>query len=322
MFARSSFTQPGFIHKSVILYDGPFQIHNTDFYNFRQDFDSSGKIIPGSDIPLEVIGGHEKLTNLTSGLRFINSVNLKVKMNNSKGDKSPESGITSNLKDLDGTLAGRNNGAVFVGNYGFGTYLGSNEGCTTSSEFPGFKICLKEMATGTLRVARSKYDASLVSYVRRSDGIESLTSSDFNLMNLPKGDECWFPDHNAPTPSTCGFPGNTKTLLPDPHKHQYEVLLYDQNERPNEISFQYFNPNGRDVSPVFKIDIKRQGCNLNNANQKFNTNSFNSSNESAFYVEGSVIYFKINATEKFWAIGNSSEIKSNETVGEVILRCP
>lgn len=139
----------------VIMYDGPFEVHNTDFLNFSTL--PEYRVINGverniSHIPFVAIAGARKLTNFTSGLRFQPEPYYRMHLHdedNTLYQYQLQRLSQNSIKDLDGTLSGVNGGAYISANRSLAILPESN--CIDGENtLKNFKVCPNNFTEGVL----------------------------------------------------------------------------------------------------------------------------------------------------------------------------
>jgi hypothetical protein len=102
----------------VVMYDGPFEVYNTDFINFstqREEYTKpNGQKIHSTYIPFTTIGGTNKYTNIVSNLYFDPDPIYRVHLEDP--DFTRERGYLGNssVRDLDGSLSGTGQEQILV----------------------------------------------------------------------------------------------------------------------------------------------------------------------------------------------------------------
>lgn len=143
------------IKAGVIMYDGPFEVHNTDFINFSTEPEiyehNNGVIEDTTSVPFVAIAGARKLTNFTSGLSFSPEPYHRVFMYDESKLGHLQRLTQNSIRDLDGTLIDNGVPGFIAGKYSLGvdTQSNCNLGGTT---FNNFFICPENYSEGVLNV--------------------------------------------------------------------------------------------------------------------------------------------------------------------------
>lgn len=115
----------------VVLYDGPFEVHNSHFLNYstsaRTYVRSNGQTVNSTIVPFTTTGGSNKFTNLVSGLSFnpdpIYRVHVEDSNENSEARQLLANGV---IRDLDGSLTGTGLNSVVTATRSLGVRSQSN----------------------------------------------------------------------------------------------------------------------------------------------------------------------------------------------------
>lgn len=133
----------------IALYDGPFELDGIDFLNYPSELSfraSDGKEI--TPVPVGIAGGTEAFMNVSRRVRFYPEPVLKIAV--------PDYTNAALLRDLDGSFAGRNYGAVLVGRRSLGILPASN--CQTgSSVYRNMAICPPEYRETSFNIFDGEY---------------------------------------------------------------------------------------------------------------------------------------------------------------------
>jgi hypothetical protein len=141
----------------VVLYDGPVEVHNTNFLNFstqKTSYSINGETLNSTVIPFTGIGGTNKFMNFTSGLFFspepVHRMHLQSVL---EFQRDRQNLGNQAVRDLDGTLAGTNSGRVLVGTRSLG--VANSSGCIEGDDSHyNFKICPASYTEGSIDFMR------------------------------------------------------------------------------------------------------------------------------------------------------------------------
>lgn len=296
----------------VIIYDGPFEIHNTDFLNF-DTAEYSVNYTYYYDIPMMSIGGAQKFVNVTSGLHFKPRPYQKAYLfdENTTYNSSTESGAhilgESMIRDLDGTLIGNQGGGYLTGKTSLG--ITDQLDCEDGGEvFHNYKICpqtVKENAVINMRIKSIGYGQETFNpYVvrRKSDG----------KLNLEK--EFWSQALN-------GELRNIKYNISTDPEEVYELLtdkefleiIRPANDPKNghfleaSLSSEMNGDNSNFNTALIKYVSYGNNCILENSTRKLSLHQLKESRETAYYRNGTDLYVKLIPNRKFNFMNNSPE---------------
>lgn len=283
----ATFPKRRFESSGVILYDGPFEVHNTDFINYGDYSLELGRPF----VPFTTIGGERKLTNLVSGLHFDPEPSLLVSYD--KEGETRQALSVSMIRDLDGSLIG--SPGLLTGIKSQGVLNDSN--CQEADErFEDHYRCptyYKEHTFALMSFPRSNPRNTIVAR-RLSDGklnldkdawndLSSMMNINFNVANNDNAD--------------------------------YEVLSL---KRPNPLAppsgFSHhevaMNSERLGSNPYFEMGVIRlkgygNNCKLVNSAvpdfilRKSTVNALRQSPTSGYHSNGNQFYFKVVPTKQF-----------------------
>ncbi len=285
IIAESKRGSPFGMH-AINLYDGPFELENTYFYNARL-------------FKFDGVGGAGKFSNIVKGLKFFGDQPKQLASifeNCSSG--------ASVLIDIDGSLI--NKPGILVDNIGFG---GATSGCVPDSKFVNFNICPLDMSLAILHVDWYNNNSFKFKLRRSSDGVTLGPGTD-NAMSRDK-------NVAVMANAIMTYPDRTiYEILP------YDDGLYQGrrfNAQPLDIKF-FGNRHG--VNGIVSINMEKGGCTVN-ADRKENEDQLKSSGNTSYYVNGSMVYIKFVANELLHLISNGNYNRlSQEHQSMRTITCP
>ncbi len=272
----------------IVIYDGPFEIHHSDFLDFStaeetyvlQQGSVSGTEVEATTVPIITTGGTNKFTNLVSDIHFnpspIHRIHTQSKSEEPRAIQSLGNAV---VRDLDGTFSGRRSGRVITGYRSLAITPESN--CEDGGEvFYNFKLCPSEYKEGSLTFMRWGGNASpwgTPFIVRRSDGIYSYTKDEWSQ----------FPYHPNNLFATASGFNYTYELLP---YYDYKTDKQYGTKAHMDANHENFAP----VSPIVKIVAYGTNCKLEEgAIQVPNIASLKRATSTAYYTNGSDFYVRI-----------------------------
>jgi cell migration-inducing and hyaluronan-binding protein len=238
----------------IVLYDGPFEIHNSDFLDYstqpRNYTLSDGTIVPATVIPFITTGGTNKFTNYVNGIRFnpepYYRAHLEDPSENMRGIQYLGNFV---LRDLDGSLTNSEPGSIIVGVRSMGA--SAQSGCVSGGEkFYNMKICPPNYAEGSITYMRwggggAPWGTPFL--VRRSDGQYTYEKDEWNQLTG------W--NHPNNLFALANHQGVSYELLPL-HKYTTDVLVGTKAHM--DANFEQSGVN----SPVIKIVAYGTNCRL------------------------------------------------------------
>lgn len=262
----------------ITLYDGPFEVHDSDFLNFSSSEET--RVINGRSeittyVPFTSTGGTNKYVNFTSGLSFdpepINRMHMHSKAE--RWRETPMLG-NSNIRDMDGSLTGVV-GALVVGERS----LGKNNTCIDGGEtLKNHLVCPATYTEGSFNYMRwggpvSPWSTPFV--VVRADNETNYPIQEWNsISSLP---------NNAF--ATANSIGQMYKLLP---RFQYDYDNSIGTTARLEANTESENP----ITPIIQIVAYGYNCHLDGDAIEVNsisdlyqaTNTSYYSNGERFYV--------------------------------------
>jgi len=267
----------------VVLYDGPFEVHDTEFLNFSTTAETytkpSGQVIQIPVVPFTSIGGTSKFTNFTSNLKFHPDPIYRMHLLDASDVHDRHLLGTAAIRDLDGSLSGAAPGSLVVSNRSLG-FTNSDNCIDAPSTFHNFKICPPGHIEGGFAFMRWGGNASPWGthfIIRRSDGALSMPISEW-------GQIAWMPHNFFFTTNSSNY---IFEILP---RYQYE---YD---RDNGVSPRV-NANSESnnpITPIIKFVAYGKNCILIEGAVKMNSlAALYSATEPSYYTDGADFYMRI-----------------------------
>jgi hypothetical protein len=279
----------------VILYDGPFEVHNTDFLDFSTEYEdyrrANNQLINSTVVPFTSVGGSKKYTNVTSGLRFspepIYRAHLYDPVGNGNVHISHRSYLgASTIRDLDGTLSNTIGGRLIVG--GRSMSAAPAYGCVSGGEsLYNFKVCPAKFSENYFVFSRWGDNPWATSFiVARNDGVFSFPKSEWTYMRGVPGYQ---------------IPHNTFTM-PNSTQYEYELLpRYDyKHDKDTNAWLRVTTSTEREHPqiPVVKIVAYGKNCHLlGDAQSKSSLAQLRAATTTSYFSEGENFYVKIYPTE-------------------------
>lgn len=285
----------------MLLYDGPFEIHHSDFIDFStspESYNVNGNNKNTTVIPFIATGGTNKFINVTSDLYFAPEPYNRMHLE-SETERQYAAFLLGNstVRDLDGSLAGTaGSPKVLVGKRSLGitNYSGCTDGGTT---FAQFKICPANYTEGSFNFMR--WDSwpgawSTPFITRRSDG----------ALNFEKNEWSMFPSQFANN--------NVFALVPN-QNFTYEILPYYQYETDRAYNVKpTFDSNfeTRNVNvPVVKMVAYGNNCKLEDgAIQVTSLNALKAQTATSYFTQGKDFYVRVFPHNKWTPIKTDPQV--------------
>lgn len=175
---------------AMILYDGPFEIHNSHFLNYSTEDESytkaNGQTFDSTVIPFTSTGGSNKFTNLVSGLSFYPEPKYRANLEDANVNYNARQFLANSvIRDKDGSLSGTGVESVITGTRSMGVRPQDN--CVENNpQLHNFKVCPANYTEGSLAFMRwgspyaSPWGTPFV--VQRSDGQTSYPINEWNSI--------------------------------------------------------------------------------------------------------------------------------------------
>ncbi len=292
-FANAS--QSRYRRNGMVMYDGPFEIHNTEFLNFSTQTESysfpNGQTYNSTVVPFTSTGGTNKYTNLVSGLSFspepIHRIHVESRDEN---PRSTQMLGTGSIRDLDGTFTNDGPGVVVAGR---SLGITPSSGCEDGGEkFYNYKLCPEDYTEGAfyfMTWGTSQLSPWITPFnVRRSDNV-------YNYDQIEWGNYWNKPNNLFNTEKT----GN----------YLYELMPYKQyayhkekNASPR-VEFNHEFEEGE--SPIVKFHAYGNNCRLDDSEAQFDDypelkpievqslSELQSTEEHAYYTDGEDFYVRL-----------------------------
>ena len=298
----------------MVLYDGPFEIHNSDFLNFSTT--AKTRVINGqtentTHIPFTSTGGSNKFTNIVSGLHFSPAPLHRVHMLG-ENEFYYQRQILGNaiIRDLDGSFIEDSGPGIVIGKRSLGLLPDTN--CSDGADtFKNFKVCESSHTEGSLAFMRwespqaSPWATPFV--VRRSD----------NKYNYPKSE--WG--------SLIGLPNNLFATV-NSTDYSYEILPMFSYQMDQAIGAQTkLDANTEStapIAPIVKIIAYGNNCSLGlDAIEVQSKNDLLSATETSFYSRGEEFYVRVipKDTWQMITVSNQTMARDLRTIGRYPISC-
>lgn len=235
----------------VVMYDGPFEVHQTEFLDFSTQaefYNLYGNEINATMVPFTATGGTNKFINVVSGLSFEPEPIHRMHVLGELDNLNTRHLLTANaIRDLDGSLTNEGPG-VITAKWSVGVLPRHN--CSSGGEsFKNFLICPESYTESVFYFMR--WDSPYVSpwatpfIVLRSDGVTNFPHEIWSNV--------YYRPHNA-------------AAVTNSDKSVMEVLPFYQFEKDRslnvrarvELSTEKLNPK----LPIFKIVAYGNNCKL------------------------------------------------------------
>lgn len=298
-------------HAGVIVYDGPFEVHNTDFINFTTSSIEAGELSGGNytpyNIPIMSIGGARKFVNYTSGLNFSpepyhraylfdQDTDIQV----TAGHKLPQlHNGESMIRDLDGTLIGNNNGGYITGIGSLG--IKNSMGCQDGSErLHNYYVCASSVKENIISVQRIGNGGSgqqpINPYLvrRQSDGALSLPKDLWQNVIDEKYRNLKF--------NASRDPMDVYHMLT---QKQYKQLKNGGHHLELGIASELNGTHPEFETAIIRINEFGSNCRLDEAAQKNGLNHLRQSEQTAYYSQGNNLFVKLVPNAKFKDMNNT-----------------
>jgi hypothetical protein len=281
----------------ITLYDGPFEVHNSDFLNFSTEEQTrviNGKTEITSYVPFTSTGGTNKYVNYVSALNFSPEPLHKMHIH-SKVQRWRETPMLGNsaIRDMDGSLTGTP-GSIVVGERS----LGADSRCTPGgASFENHLVCAPSYTEGAMNYMRWGGPVSpwATPYIAlRSDGEVNYPIEEWNsISSVPNN-----------TIATANGSSYSYKILP---KFQYK---YDKDIGTTariEANTESENP----VQPVLQIVAYGYNCELNDDAIRVNSiQELFSSNQTSYYSNGERFYVRLIPHERWRMYSDNPYIQS------------
>ena len=262
----------------ITLYDGPFEVHGSDFINFSTTEQSrviNGRSEVTTYVPFTSTGGTNKYVNFTSDLEFTPEPIHRIHTH-TRAERSRETPMLGNssMRDLDGTLTGIPGGMV-IGERS----LAQDHRCSPGGiTYKNHLLCDATFTEGSFTYMRwggpvSPWSTPYVAV--RSDGVSNYPINEWNsLLALP---------NNAIT-----TPNSTNKLIKLLPRYQF----YYDNQIGTTAKIEANSESENPISPIIKIVAYGYNCELDDDAIRVNsigalysaTHTSYYSNEEDFYV--------------------------------------
>jgi hypothetical protein len=274
----------------IVIYDGPFEIHNSDFFDYSTAPEtrilSNGTQINSSIIPITSTGGSQKFTNLISQVRFSPEPYNRMFLLDMEESwhNSALLGHTS-IRDLDGSFANTSNGSVIVGKDSLG--ITSQSGCFSGGEkFKNLSICPANYKEAVVEFSSTLNALGTAFAIRRSDGALSVMHNKWSNISSRPNHLFSIADHS----------NLIYELLPLQQFEYYRSRNAKMNMRINSESLNF-------SFPIIKINGFGKNCALKDGANKVNQLSqLYTQASTSYYSSGSEFYVRLLPTHKWQMI--------------------
>ena len=269
----------------AVLYDGPFEFFNVDFYNFDAQGPNTLTINDPTPIPFYSIGGSDKVTNLVRSLRFIPNVQYKALLEKHVNDPWVDKFLSNSIRDLDGSFLGTA-GAVIVPD----SDVSAATNCTRQTPFGGFRVCPPGTRVGSMSVTSLKHG-----------GFASVQFP-YLIRKINKATGAYFESH---TPQDIAMVGNNSGtflnrkihIAREENSFAYEVHVKKDMtglSKVGDLDLTWFSEGDSSVSPMFKLVGYGGNCRLLGAPAYSSLSELNTAPGSGYYSHRSSFFYKIN----------------------------
>lgn len=281
----------------MVLYDGPFEIHNSDFLDFsvasRQCTKPNGSSVDCTVVPFTSTGGSNKFINLVSGLRFnpepIHRAQLEDASVDPRGSQMLANAV---IRDSDGSLSGTGVNSVIVGKRSLGKTKGDK--CVSGgTSLYNFDVCPSSYTEGSLAFMRwgSPYASPWATpfVVMRNDGATNYPIEKWN--------------------SSVYWPNNLFATSNNPY-YSYSILPKYQYEKDRQIGATARLDSNTESSspniPLVKIVAYGNNCRLlDGAEQATSISDLKSKTVTSYYSDGEDFYVRIIPINRWFPISDS-----------------
>lgn len=282
----------------ITLYDGPFEVHSSDFLNFSTTEEK--RLINGREeivsyVPFTSTGGHNKLVNVVSDLDFAPEPFFRLH-SHSKTERWRETPIlvNSSIRDLDGSLTGKI-GGILVGKRS----LALDNRCQEAGEtFKNHFLCDETFTEGSLSFMRWGGGANAFRtpfVVRREDGLINFPIEEWGSIRFLSNNIFTTPDNTS----------QMLTLLPY-YQYHYDHSRGTTARIQATAEFPGANP------PILNIKAYGYNCSLNNgALEVQSLDDLYAATQTSYYSNEEHFLVRVIPTQRWRAYTDSPYIKSN-----------
>jgi len=283
----------------MVMYDGPFEVHNTDFVGYStipRMTEIRNSTYDTVVVPFTSTGGTNKYTNFSSGLSFSPEPLHRIHVQSEHIYKDRQYLHSGTLRDLDGTLTGRGPGSIAVAKRSLAITAQSD--CTEGGDsFHNFVLCSSNHTEGSFNFMKwgGPVSAWSTPYIaRRNDGVFTYPKNEWNYVKYS--------------------PNNVFSTV-NSHDFTYEVLPYDQyyddvdkGVTPQvEANSESENP----FSPVVKFIAYGKNCRLGDDAVEVNSvQELYTQNHTAYYTDGEDFYMRLLPNERWRMFSDAQFIQA------------
>jgi len=284
----------------MTLYDGPFEIHNSDFLDFSTSASTytldNGNVVNSTVIPFTPTGGTSKYTNFVSGLRFSPEPIYRAHLEDPdvKGERSYLN--FSRIRDLDGSLSGTGRNSIIVGKRSLGYSASSN--CMDPGEsLHNYMVCPSSYTESSLDFMRWGGDSNpwkTPFVVMREDGKTIYPISEWNYIK----------NHPNSTFSLANSETLMYKLLP---KYEYAEDVAAGTSARLEANAEVENAQ----IPIVEIVAYGRNCQLGDgAVEVSSLIALRNQEVSSYYSRGEKFYVKVVPEERWRMLGDDPQIRA------------
>lgn len=288
----------------VVIYDGPFEIHNSDFVDFSTYPETftllNGSTVNSTVIPFTATGASNRMLNIVKGLTFSPNPVYRMHLEDPNVNVAERNFLANaGIRDLDGSLSNSEPGSVVVGTKSLGVTQQSN--CYDGGEdLYNFKVCPPDYTEGSMTFMR--WDGSVSPWVtpfivRRIDGAMNYSRSEWAQL--------------------LGFANNV-FAIPSSSQYSFELLPYYQYIEDRSYSaFAKMDANteiSNPQMPIVKIIAYGNNCRLGEDAIRVNSvNELRNQTRTAYFSTGDQFFVKIVPNERWMMIEDSPLVTATST---------
>jgi hypothetical protein len=295
-FYAKSYSSGRQFKTGIVIYDGPFEIHHSDFLDYSTEHETYNSVDNSTIIPITLTGGTNKFANVTSGLYFNPNPIYRAYIQDSDETPKARQGLgNATIRDLDGTLAGNNQHSLLVGTRSLSVKAETN--CQEAGDLlHNFKICPGSHTEGSFTFMRWSHGPIYVSpwwtpfIVKRDDGAINYLKSEWSL----------FPNFAN---NLFAVPNNQNSSFEILPYYQYEIDRSLQANAHIDVNYEVQNPN----SPVVKIIAYGNNCRLEDgAIQATSLAHLKLQTQTSYFTQGPDFYVRVIPKTKWDAMDMST----------------
>lgn len=267
----------------VVMYDGPFEVHNTEFINFPIEEQTHVYVKPNGGtlnidntaVPFSQTGGTSKYVNFSSGLKFFPPPVLRMHVPDPLYGVEPSQGRNA-IRDLDGTLAGTDSGKFIIASRSTGIL--EEDGCVEGPNYlRNFTVCDEQHTENNLGFMRWNGPAW---------GTKVLLIRSDDRVNFPI--HKWF-----------NFGGGTGAFVVNSLDYDYEMMVpggkyITDNQYGIEARFHANTESNNPIMPVVKVVGYGTDCRLTEGGLETDSiEDLKEATQTSYYSNGDDFYVRI-----------------------------